>query len=89
MTVYGAANGVGTLTRATAVAELYGTEHYGAISAAVAAVGAVGGAVAPFAVAAASELAGGDGPVLWGLVAISLLAAATHSRVKAEGGRDQ
>jgi predicted MFS family arabinose efflux permease len=79
--VYGAANGIATLTRATSVAELYGAAHYGAISAAVGAVGAVGGALAPFGAAAAVQIVGADEPVLWGFVVISLLAAATHSRV--------
>src|SRR5207237_10202088 len=47
--VYGSANGVATLTRATTIAELYGLDHYGAISGVISSVGAIVGAVAPFA----------------------------------------
>src|SRR5207249_11055201 len=75
--VYGAANGLATLTRAIVLAELYGVEHYGAISAVVHAVGAVAGALAPFAVAAAIALVGRDAPVFWGLVAISAVGSLT------------
>src|SRR5437867_1360476 len=63
--VYGAANGIATLTRATAVAELYGAEYYGSISSVVAAASAVAGALAPFAAAAAIDALGRDTPVLW------------------------
>jgi MFS family permease len=80
--VYGAANGIATLTRATAVAELYGAEYYGSISSVVAAASAVAGALAPFAAAAAIDVIGRDTPVLWGLAAISVLAAALHSRIR-------
>jgi MFS family permease len=81
VTVYGAANGLATLTRATAVAELYGAEHYGSISSVVASFSAFAGALAPFVVAAAIDAAGTDEPVLWGLVAISVLAAVMNARV--------
>ena len=76
--VYGAANGLATLTRATVVADLYGAQHYGAIPAVVGAVSAVGGALAPFAFAAAVEVVHGTVPVLWGLVAVSVVASAAH-----------
>ncbi|MGH2686985.1 MAG: MFS transporter, partial [Actinomycetota bacterium] len=79
--VYGSANGVGTLTRATTIAELYGPAHYGAISAVMASVTSIGGAMAPFAAAAAIELVGDDDPVLAGLVGLSLAAAACNELV--------
>jgi MFS family permease len=79
--VYGAANGMATLTRATAVAELYGARHYGSIASVVASVGAVGGALAPFAVARAIDAVGSDVPVFWGLAVLSLLGAFVHSMV--------
>jgi MFS family permease len=79
--VYGAANGVATLTRATTLAELYGPRHYGSISAVVASVSAFGGAVAPFAAAVAIDLVGGIGPVFAGLVVLSGLAALVNALV--------
>ena len=79
--VYGSANGVGTLTRATTIAELYGPAHYGSISAVIASVTSIGGALAPFLAAAAIELVGDDEPVLAGLVVLSLLAAACNELV--------
>lgn len=72
--IYGAANGLTPLTRATVVADLYGVAHYGSISAVVSAVGAVGGSVAPFAVALAVDYAGNDF-ALWSLVGLSGLSA--------------
>lgn len=80
--VYGAANGIATLTRAMAIAELYGPTYYGSISSVVASVGAVAGALAPFAAAAAIEFVGDDDPVLWGFVAVSALAAVASGRVR-------
>jgi MFS family permease len=79
--VYGSANGIATLTRATTVAELFGPDHYGSISAVIASVGAVGGALAPFLAAVAIDLTGGEEPVLLGLVALSAIAAAANELV--------
>ena len=73
--VYGAANGLQTLTRATVIADLYGTAHYGAISSVISAISAIAGSLAPFVVAAAIEVVGADEPVLWGLAVVSLLSA--------------
>lgn len=78
LAVYGAANGLQTLTRATVVADLYGVAHYGSISAVVSAVSAVAGSLSPFAVAAAIELVGDDEPVLWGLALVALAAAVAN-----------
>lgn len=80
--VYGAANGIQTLTRATVVADMYGADHYGAISAVVSAVSAVGGAAAPFAVAAAVEAVGAEDPVMWGLVAVAAASAALAAMLR-------
>lgn len=77
--IYGAANGISTLTRATTVAELYGPEHYGSISAVVAAVSAVAGAGAPFAASVAIDLAGSDGPVWLSFVVMSVIAAVVNA----------
>lgn len=73
--VYGAANGLQTLTRATVIADLYGTAHYGAISSVISAISAIAGSLAPFLVAAAIEVVGADEPVLWGLAVVSVLSA--------------
>jgi hypothetical protein len=78
LVLYGAANGLQTLTRATVIADLYGTAHYGAISAVVSSVSAVAGSTAPFAMSGAIALVGRDEPVLWGLVAISVASAALN-----------
>lgn len=77
--VYGAANGLGTLTRAVVIADLYGTEHYGAISGVLSAITAVGGALSPFAIAGAIEAVGSDDAVLLGLVALCAIAAAGNA----------
>jgi predicted MFS family arabinose efflux permease len=73
--VYGAANGLQTLTRATVVADLYGAAHYGSISAVISAICSIIGSFAPFAVVGAVELVGSDEPVLWGLAAVALASA--------------
>ena len=78
LVTYGAANGLQTLTRATVIADLYGTTHYGAISAVVSSVSAIAGSTAPFAMSGAIDLVGRDEPVLWGLVAISVASAALN-----------
>ncbi len=79
--VYGAANGLSTLTRATTIGELYGHEHYGAISAVIASVTAVAGALAPFAVAAAADVVGSLTPVLACLAALTGFAALANEAV--------
>lgn len=87
LVLYGAANGLQTLTRATVIADLYGTTHYGAISAVVSSVSAIAGATAPFAMSGAIVIVGADEPVLWGLVVISLASAALNElAVRAQVG---
>ena len=80
--IYGAANGLSTLTRATTIAELYGAQHYGAISSVVASIGSVGGAIAPFAAAAAIDVVGDERPVWGSFIVISLLAAVTNAQAR-------
>ena len=77
--VYGAANGLQTLTRATVVADLYGAAHYGSISAVISAICAIAGSFAPFIVAAAIEIVGAVEPVLWSLAGIALLSAIANA----------
>jgi MFS family permease len=72
--VYGASNGISTLTRALTLAELYGPAHYGAISSVIAAVSAIGGAAAPFLAAAAADVVGLPS-VFLGLAGLSLVSA--------------
>lgn len=86
--LYGSANGIATLTRAMTVAELYGATYYGTISATVAAVSAVGGAVAPFAAAAAMDLVGNDEPVFAGMAVLTLVGAAVNALVSDGPHRD-
>lgn len=73
--LYGTANGLQTLTRATVIGDLYGAAHYGSISAVVSSVAAIAGATAPFAMSGAVALVGQDEPVLWGLVALAVASA--------------
>ena len=84
--IYGSANGIGTLTRAMTVAELYGAEHYGTISSIIAAVSAVGGALAPFGAAAAIDRVGRDTPVFAALAALCLAAAIINRGVATSHG---
>jgi MFS family permease len=79
--VYGSANGIATLTRATTLAELYGPDYYGSISAVIAAISAIGGALAPFTVAAAIDIVGSYGPVFGALVVLSALGALANEVV--------
>ena len=79
--VYGSTNGLSTLTRATTIAELYGHEHYGQISAVIASISAIAGALAPFAVAAAADVVGTLGPVFLAMAVLTAAAACTNEVV--------
>jgi len=79
--IYGSANGIATLTQATTLAELYGPDHYGSISAALGAIAAVGGALAPFLAATAIDRLGSEAPVFIALAVLSGLAAAANEAV--------
>ncbi|HMC39667.1 MAG TPA: MFS transporter [Acidimicrobiales bacterium] len=76
--VYGSANGIATLTRATTVAEMYGPSHYGAIAGVIASLSGLAGALAPYGVAVGAGWAGGDRPVFFALAALSVLAAGVN-----------
>ena len=71
----GAGRGVVTLMRAGLVAEFYGRAHYGAINGTLSLFLTGARALAPVGAGATYAIAGGYGPVLWGMAAASLLAA--------------
>jgi MFS family permease len=68
---YGAGNGVMTIVRGTIPAELYGTDHYGAINGAMAAPVLISKATGPLAAAALYASAGGYVEVVLVLTAIA------------------
>jgi len=71
----GAGRGVVTLMRAGLVAEFYGRAHYGAISGLLAFFLTGARALAPVGAGVAYAVAGGYVPVLWGMAALSAVAA--------------
>jgi MFS family permease len=73
--LFGMGNGMATLVRATALAEAYGSAFYGSIAGLAAACATGARAVAPVAAAALYVAFNGYAPLLWLLVAGSLLAA--------------
>jgi MFS family permease len=73
--LYGAANGVITIVRGTAVPELLGREAYGAINGALSLPANVARAAAPFGAALLWQASGGYGAVLWAVVAGGIVAA--------------
>jgi hypothetical protein len=72
--LYGAANGIMTIVRGTAVPDLLWVEGYGAINGALALPATAAKAAAPFAAALIWAAAGGYEAVLWTIFAGSLLA---------------
>lgn len=74
--VYGVANGLVTILRGMAVPEFIGPEGYGVVSGALTMPTNVMRAAGPLIAAFAWSLAGSYTPVLWGLAAIMLVAAA-------------
>jgi MFS family permease len=84
--IYGAARGMGTLLRATLVAELFGSAHYGAISGTLSLIATAAQAAAPVAVGALYQVFSGYQPVLWTLVGVVALAAVAASHIEAAGG---
>jgi hypothetical protein len=68
-------NGMATLVRATAVADAYGPAFYGSVAGVLAACATGARAVAPVAAAGAYVAFGGYVPLLWLLVAGTVLAA--------------
>ncbi len=82
--VLGAANGMSTLARATTIAEIFGTRHYGSISGAVA-MGANGArAIAPVGAAALQVGLGYEG-VFWLLTATLVVAAVAMAAARGRG----
>jgi MFS family permease len=79
--LFGAANGATTLARASLVAELYGSAHYGNISGVMTTLIGITQTIAPVAVGALHDLSGSYTPALWSMVATSLLAALCVVRV--------
>jgi sugar phosphate permease len=77
----GAGRGVVTLMRAGLVAEFYGRAHFGAISGMLAFFLTGARALAPVGAGVAYTLASSYDPVLWGMAAISALAALAMVRV--------
>lgn len=83
--LFGAANGMTTLVRASLIAEVYGSAHYGAISGSVALVVSAAQATAPFVAGGAHVLTGGYTSVLWGLLGMALLALIAARRLDLQG----
>jgi predicted MFS family arabinose efflux permease len=84
--LYGAANGVITIVRGTAVPELLAREAYGAINGALSLPANIARAAAPFGAALLWQLSGGYGAVLWGMVAGGIVAALGFWYAAARGG---
>jgi len=86
--MFGAANGMSTLARASSIAELFGPRHYGAISGAVA-LGANGArALGPVGAALLVQALGSYERVFWlltgALLVVSLAVFATPAEVKVD-----
>jgi len=73
--LFGMANGMATLVRATALAEAYGTTFYGSIAGVAAACATGARSIAPVAAAGAYVAFSGYEPLLWLMVAGAVLAA--------------
>jgi MFS family permease len=74
--IFGAAIGAVTTARPALLAEIYGRANYAAISGAMTASGVVARAAAPVGIGLLYDASGTYVPVLWGLVALSLVALA-------------
>jgi hypothetical protein len=72
---FGAACGAVTIARASAIADFYGSEHYGSIGGMVGMFVTGARTLAPVSAGALSVVLGGYGPVLWMLVSGSALGA--------------
>jgi hypothetical protein len=78
--LFGMGNGMATLVQATAIAEAYGAAFYGSIAGVAAACATGARAVAPVVAAGAYVAFSGYRPLLWLLVAGSVLAALSARR---------
>jgi MFS family permease len=87
--LFGMGNGMATLVRATAIADAYGSTFYGSITGLAAACATGARAVAPVVAAGAYVAFDGYEPLLWLLVAASILAALSarvaNPRLQASG----
>lgn len=70
--LYGAGNGMMTIVRATAIAELLGRASFGAVNGAIALPALAGTALAPVGAAWLRDLSEGYDAVLWALTALAL-----------------
>jgi hypothetical protein len=84
VSLFGMANGMATLVRATALAEAYGAAFYGSIAGVAAACATGARAVAPVAAAGAYAAFGGYKPLLWLMVAGAVLAALSAAQANRE-----
>jgi MFS family permease len=81
LVLLGMGNGMGTLARATAIADLFGPGAYGTISSVAAALTTAARAGGPVAAALVAAVVG-YGALLWGLAALALLAAVLAFRAE-------
>jgi predicted MFS family arabinose efflux permease len=72
-TLYGAGNGIMTIVRGTAVADLIGRTHYGAVNGALTVPYTVAKAVAPVAAAAVWSATGDSAMMLWAMLGTALV----------------
>ncbi len=88
--LFGMGNGMATLVRATAIADAYGSAFYGSIAGVAAGCATGARAIAPVVAAGAYVAFNGYKPLLWLLVAGSVVAATTarqaNRRLAAAGG---
>ena len=81
LVLLGMGNGMGTLARATAIADLYGARAYGTIASVAAAMTTTARAAGPVAAALYAAVVG-YGALLWTLAALAALAAALAFRAE-------
>jgi MFS family permease len=84
VSLFGMANGMATLVRATALAEAYGAAFYGSIAGVAAACATGARAVAPVAAAGAYAAFSGYKPLLWLMVVGAVLAALSAAQANRE-----
>jgi hypothetical protein len=82
----GAANGMATLARATAVAEVFGRRYYGSINGALGLWANGARAVGPVGTSLLAAWLGGYEPVFWGLAAVVASAGVTVLATAPPGG---
>jgi MFS family permease len=73
--IFGAAYGAQTLARASIIAELFGSSHYGRISSVMAIFLTLAGTAAPVGAGLIYDHFGNYQPVLWIIIALALTAA--------------